>query len=311
MVAYILSGPSQSNDSQVPRTYNNLPVGNYNLTYKGGGPPGAALSSITPAPTQSLSGGRTIGFNLNFTSQPSTGLISVTAMVDGQSWSTQPGSGPISYTITGPASDSGSTMPGTFSNMPSGRYTLNYNSGGPIGATLTGISPSPNQNLAPGGSISYTLQFTGQPKGYVTVEATIDGEPWSGSVGYVLQGPYVESGSSAPRDFANAPQGSYSVQYRSGGPPQCSFVGVSPPSQMLPAGGSITFTIMFHFESGLKPGPMPGPIPEPEPMPGPIPYPPAPEPEPMPGPIPYPPAPEPEPEPMPGPMNDDLPLLQK
>ena len=267
---YMLSGPFQSNDNQVPRTYNSVPAGNYNLTYKSGGPAGAVLTSITPAPTQSLGTGRTITFNLNFTAQPSTGTIEVSAMVDGKPWSTQPGSGPISYTITGPAADSGSTIPGMFSGMPAGRYTLNYNSGGPIGATLTGISPSPTQKLAPGGSIQYTLQFTGQPKGNVTVEVTLDGQPWSGSVGYVLQGPYVESGSSAPRNFANAPQGSYSVQYRAGGPPQSSFVGVSPPSQMLPAGGSITFTLEFHFEGGLKPGPMPGPLPPaPEPAPEP------------------------------------------
>ena len=285
VVSYMLSGPFQSNDNQVPRTYNNVPVGNYTLTYTGGGPAGAVLTSITPAPTQSLTGGRTIGFNLNFTAQPSTGSITVNAMVDGQPWMTQPGSGPISYTVTGPANDSGNNIPGTFSGMPSGLYTLSYNSGGPIGATLTGISPSPTQNLAPNGSINFTLQFTGQPKGYVTVEAMLDGEPWSGSVGYVLQGPYVESGSSAPRDFANAPQGSYSVQYSAGGPPSSTFIGVSPPSQILPAGGSITFQLMFHFE-GLPP------VPPPEPGPGPLP--------------PQPPAPEPEPEP-----DNDLPLLNK
>jgi hypothetical protein len=230
-VNYMLSGPFQSNDNQVPRTYNSVPVGNYTLTYRGGGPPGAVLTSITPAPTQSLASGRTIVFNLNFTTQPVTGNITVNAMVDGQTWRTQPGSGSISYTVSGPASDSGDAIPGAFSGMPAGRYTLSYNSGGPIGATLTGISPSPTQNLAPGGSIQYTLQFTGQPKGYVTVQATLDGQPWSGSVGYVLQGPYVESASSAPRTFANAPQGNYNVQYRGGGPPQSSFMGVSPPSQ--------------------------------------------------------------------------------
>jgi hypothetical protein len=285
MVSYMLSGPFQSNDNQVPRTYNNVPAGNYTLTYMGGGPAGAVLTSITPAPMQSLAGGRTIGFNLNFTAQPSTGSITINAMVDGQPWMTQPGSGPISYTVTGPASDSGNNIPGTFSSMPSGLYTLSYNSGGPIGATLTGISPSPTQNLAPGGSINFTLQFTGQPKGYVTVEAMLDGESWSGSVGYVLQGPYVESGSSAPRDFANAPQGSYSVQYSAGGPPSSSFIGVSPPSQILPAGGSITFQLMFHFE-GLPP------VPPPEPGPGPL--------------SPLPPVTEPEPE-----SGNNLPLLNK
>ena len=267
MAIYMLDGPFRSNDNQVPRTYTSVPVGNYSLMYKGGGPQGAVLTSITPAPRQSLAVGRSIVYNLNFAAQPSTGTIRVSAMVDGQPWSTKPGSGPISYTITGPAHDSGNAIPGQFSGMPVGRYTLNYNSGGPIGATLVSISPSPVQNLAPGGSIQYTLQFTGQPKGYVAVEATLDGQPWSGSVGYVLQGPYVESGNSAPRNFANAPQGNYSVQYRAGGPPQSSFIGVSPPSQMLPAGGSITFTLMFHFE-GLEP------VPEPEsgsgPMPGPV-----------------------------------------
>jgi hypothetical protein len=270
---YLLSGPFQSKDNQVPRTYTSVPVGNYNLTYTGGGPAGAVLTGITPAPTQSLTSGHTIGFNLNFTAQPSTGTIIVNAMVDGQPWMTQPGSGPISYTVSGPAFDSGDTIPGTFSSKPAGLYTLSYNSGGPIGATLTSISPSPTQNLAPGGSIQYTLQFTGQPKGYVMVNATLDSQSWSGDVGYVLQGPYVESGDSAPRNFANAPQGSYSVQYSGGGPPQSSFIGVSPPTQTLPAGGSITFTLMFHFE-GLKP------VPPPEP--GPEPLPPAPEPEPEP-----------------------------
>jgi hypothetical protein len=275
-VSYMLSGPFQSNDNQVPRTYSNVPVGNYTLTFMGGGPAGAALTSITPAPTQLLAIGRTIGFNLNFTAQPVTGTISVSAMVDGQPWMTQPGSGPISYTITGPASDSGDMIPGTFSSKPAGLYTLNYNSGGPIGATLTSISPSPTQNLAAGGNIQYVLQFTGQPKGYVSVNATLDGQEWSGEVGYVLQGSYVESGGSVPRNFANAPQGSYSVQYSGGGPPQSTFIGVSPTSQMLPPGGSISFTLMFHFE-GL-PGPMPGPVPEPEPRP--LPPTPAPEPEP-------------------------------
>ena len=293
-VAYMISGPFRSNDNQVPRTYNGIPVGNYTLTYMSGGPAGATLTGISPSPNQIMTAGRTIGFNLNFSAQPATGSISVSAMVDGQPWVTQPGSGPISYTITGPAFDSGDNIPGMFTNKPSGIYTLNYNSGGPTGATLTGISPSPTQNLPAGGSIQYVLQFTGQPKGQITVIATLDGEEWTGSVGYVVTGPYVESADSVPRSFSGAPQGSYSVQYSAGGPPQSTFIGASPQSQMLPPGGSITFTLMFHFQSGVLPGPMPGPLPGPEP------FPPAPAPEP------FPPAPEPEPEP----HNNDLPLLQ-
>ena len=286
-VSYILSGPFQSNDNVVPRTYNNIPIGNYTLTYLSGGPAGAALSGITPSPSQALASGRTIGFNLNFTAQPITGSISVSAIVDGQPWVTQPGSGAISYSVSGPSSDSGDSIPGSFNGMAPGIYTLTYNSGGPIGATLTSISPSPTQNLSQGGNIQYVFQFTGQPKGSVSVIATLDGQEWSGSVGYVLQGPYVESAGSAPRDFSGAPQGSYSVQFNGGGPPQSLFQGVSPESQMLPPGGSITFNIMFHFQGGIEPGPMPGPLPGPEPFP-----------------------PAPAPEPKPEPHNNDLPLLK-
>jgi len=286
-VTYSVTGTFRSDDNQVPRTYNGIPTGVYTLTYLGGGPAGAILTNISPSPTQSLASGRTIGFNLNFTAQPVTGSINVSAIVDGQPWVTQPGSGAISYTISGPAFDSGNTIPGSFGNKPSGLYTLNYNSGGPIGATLTGISPSPTQNLPAGGSIQYVLQFTGQPKGQVSVIATLDGEQWTGSVGYVLNGPYVESADSTPRSFSNAPQGSYSVQYNGGGPPQSTFIGVSPQSQMLPLGGSITFTLMFKFQGGIQPGPMPGPLPGPEPFP-----------------------PAPAPEPQPEPLKDGLPPLQ-
>jgi hypothetical protein len=269
IVHYSIGGPSSFIDQQVPRTYNNLPTGKYNITYTGGGPAGASLVGITPNFMQTLKGGATIVFTLNFAQQPSTGTISVNALLDGQPWKTMVGSGSISYSLSGPSPDSGNTIPGLYPNMPAGNYTLNYNSGGPIGATLTGISPAPTINLPPGGSVNFTLNFTGQPKGTVTVQASLNGEPWSGSVSYVLQGPYVESGGSAPRTFSNAPQGEYTVQYRAGGPPQSKFVGVTPSSQGLAPGGAIMFTIMFEFQGGILPHP-PVPKPAPEPEPGPI-----------------------------------------
>lgn len=259
-VHYILSGPFQNSDNVVPRTYTNIPAGNYTITYTGGGPANATLTSVTPAPSQALAGGQTIVFNMNFTAQPSTGTITVNALLDGQPWRVAVGSGSISYTLNGPKFDSSNTVPATFSNMPAGPYTLSYNSGGPIGATLTHITPAPSQNLSPGGALSFTLNFTGQPKGTVVVNATVNGQVWSGQVGYVIQGPYVESGSSAPRSFSNAPAGTYSINYHAGGPPGATFEGISPPTQILPAGGTIVFSIMFKFQ-GLPPQPpMPGPL---------------------------------------------------
>lgn len=310
-VSYAINGPMQSTDYVVPRSYSPAPTGYYTLSYLGGGPDGATLSSITPAPAQTLAAGKTITFSLNFSSQSQTGTIIVSATLDGRPWATNPGSGPISYSVIKPSlANTESTVPITLRDYPSGPYTLIYNSGGPIGATLSGISPSPNQYLSAGGTIAFTMDFTSESRGYVTVDATLDGHPWSGPASYVVLGPYVESGDSVSMTFSNVPRGTYKVEFQSGGPDIGHFTGVYPSSQQLLPGGAISFTLKFANTLPRPgpipvptptptPGPMPGPVPNPtpEPMPGPVPNP---TPEPMPGPVPNP---RPMPEPMPGPVN--------
>ncbi|MGA2159584.1 MAG: hypothetical protein ABSG90_10200 [Dehalococcoidia bacterium] len=321
--SFSLSNPFLNVDYSVPRTYSSVPTGVYTVTYLGGGPSNATLTGITLAPTQSLAAGRTIVFSLNFTSKQDTGNITIYARVDGQPWVTNPGSGPISYSLTnGSLMDSEDTIPSWLTGYPTGNYTLVYDSGGPVGSTLTGISPSPTQYLPAGGSIAYILNFTAESRGYVTVDATLNGQSWYGSANYVLHGPYVQTGNTVAQTFDGAPQGTYSVDFRDGGPWNAEFAGVSPSSQYLSPGGSLEFTLMFTSLPG--PGPMPGPVPNPTPgpMPGPVPNPtpepmpgpvPNPTPEPMPGPVPNPtpepmpgPVPNPTPEPMPGPLNQDL-----
>jgi len=146
--------------------------------------------------------------------------------------------------------------------MPTGSYTLNYNSDGPTGAVLTGISPSPNQTLRASGAITCTLNFTSQQKVTVKVNATIKGDPWKGDQNYVVYRPYVESGSRVPRSFDNSPSGGYSVEYNNGGQPQSRFLRVVSSSIYLPPGGRINFKNEFEF-IGL-PDPMPGPLNDPE-----------------------------------------------
>ncbi|MBC8275841.1 MAG: hypothetical protein H8E40_12850 [Chloroflexi bacterium] len=252
-VSYTISGPFTDSESSVPQTFANVPAGSYTITYNSGGPAGATLASIKPSPMQTLAGGHTIVFNLNFISQQASGTIIVNATLDNAPWQTALGSGSISYTIVGPKTDSGSSIPYTFSDQPAGNYTLSYNSGGPIGATLAGITPSPTQTLAPGGTIVFTLNFHAQAKGIVLMNATLNDQPWSGAVGYVVQGPYVESGSSVPQSLGNAPAGTYSVTYSSGGPEGSVFEGVVPPTQVLSPGGTITFTLRFRFQGVLPP----------------------------------------------------------
>lgn len=93
------------------------------------------------------------------TPAPTAGSILVNATLDGSPWETAIGSGVVNYTLTGPQEHSSSTVPQTFTDLPQGSYTLGYNSGGPYQSVLEGISPSPTQNLATGGSITFTMEF--------------------------------------------------------------------------------------------------------------------------------------------------------
>jgi hypothetical protein len=244
-VYYSVSGPYSDAKSYVPGMFTNCPTGTYTLSYGHGGPAGAVLSGITPSPRQSLPPGGSITFTLNFYTQ-ATGTIYVYATLDGSPWQTAVGSGTISYAIQGPTSESSSTVPDSFSDLPPGSYTLSYNSGGPIGATLSSITPSARQNLPAGGSITFTLNFRSQPTGTVYVSATINGSPWSGSVSYTLAGPYTDSRSSAPATFSNCPSGSYTLSYSSGGPDDSVLDSITPSSrQNLSPGGTLTFTMNF------------------------------------------------------------------
>jgi len=260
-VEYSISGPITDLEHSVPQTFANVPAGyDYTLTYNSGGPPNAHLIAVRPGPTQKLPGGQIV-FNLDFRSQQVSGSIIVNATLDGKPWQTAVGSGSINYTIVGPKVDSASSIPQTFGNQPGGKYTLQYNSGGPIGATLTSITPSPAQELtANRPNLVFTLNFHAQAKGTVSVQAMLNDQPWSGPVGYVVTGPYVESGSAVPHSLGNAPAGNYSVTYSSGGPPGAVFEGVEPPAQSLQPGGHIAFILRFKFQGGVLTPPVLPPL---------------------------------------------------
>jgi len=256
---YTINGPVEDNEYSVPRTVGYIPSGNIQLNYRSGGPEGATLSSISPSNQQNVPPGGTVYFVMNFVRQqpqPTYGTISVSATLNGAPWQVAMGSGSISYSLIGPSSHTSNNVPATFSSQPTGSYTLTYNSGGPTGAVLSSISPSASQTLSSGGSIHYTLNFYSQARGTVNVTATLNGEPWSGSVGYVVHGPYIESGSHVPQSFSNAATGTYTISYSSGGPPSCVLESITPSSQILPAGGSINFNLHFRYQGGVLPGPL-------------------------------------------------------
>ncbi len=252
---YTINGPVEKTGHSVPGTISELSAGNVQLNYNSGGPEGATLSDITPSAQQTLGSGGMLSFTMNFVQQQAYGNIVVHATLDGVPWQTAPGSGAISYSIKGPRSNSGNTIPNSYTNHPAGNYIITYETGGPIGASFAGVSPSTEQALMANGTVIFTLNFRIQARGTVHVNATLNGEPWSGAVGYVLSGPYPESGSHVPYSHSNTPSGEYSVNYSSGGPPSSVFEGVSNSTQYLPEGGSITFTLKFVFR-GVMPGPL-------------------------------------------------------
>lgn len=241
-VSYQIIGAQELSGSSVSRTFSNLPIGTYTLIYKYGGPPGATLAGISPDPTQTTQAGKTTHFYLDFVSE-ATSTIRVQATLDGASWS-----GSLHFEGTGPRGESDDlfSVPETYYNLPAGTYGISYISGGPPGATLVGITPSSVQKVDAGRTITFTFNFYSQVTGNIQVRAYLDGAPWSGPVSYSIRGPYTDSHTSVPYTFGNAPAGRYTVVYYGGGPPGSQLVNITPsPRQDLAPGDMIVFSLNF------------------------------------------------------------------
>lgn len=175
-----------------------------------------------------------------------TGTIHVDAMLDGSPWK-----GPVSYAVTGQAS--GTAVPATYTNIPAGSYAFNYLSGGPSVASFFGTIPAGTQTVTDGGTITFTLDFRTREvaRSNVLIRATVRQDDnsivsWLGSVSFTLIGSETISGASVPHPFNGMPVGEYTLDYVSGGPPDATFLNITPlPTQVLTAGDTITFTMEF------------------------------------------------------------------
>lgn len=194
------------------------------------------LGCTTPAPQPNLPVPQP-------TSPPSsTGYIVIATSLDDGTWL-----GDVSYKITGPRDVSGTSTPGDFKEMPAGDYTLTYESGGPNGAKLDSVTPSPSQTLTAGGTIMFTLHFLGQAPNTIEVFALLDDKPWSGSVNYTINGPVSFTESFVPKTLANVPPGTYTLTYTSGGPPGAALTGIGPgDTEILRSGMNTSYTLNFE-----------------------------------------------------------------
>ena len=105
--------------------------------------------------------------------------IDVKATLGGSAWT-----GSVEYTLTGPAGASpiNGTSVESRHTVDCGSWTCAYVSGGPAGASFTGISPADTQTVSAGGTITFTLNFVTEQETRwdVSIEFetwTIDGQP--------------------------------------------------------------------------------------------------------------------------------------
>jgi hypothetical protein len=73
-VSYTLTGPSTINGNNVSASFSSVATGNWTCGSVSGGPAGTFLASITPSATQSVSGGGTSTFTLNFELNQDAGI---------------------------------------------------------------------------------------------------------------------------------------------------------------------------------------------------------------------------------------------
>ena len=144
----------------VPATHGNVPVGSYTLNYHSGGPSDAEFVGVTPAGTQTVTDGRSITFTMEFrTREVARSNIIVRATLRQVDGSTVTWMGSVGFRLTGPETILGTSVPHVYNGMPAGEYSLEYVSGGPAGATLLNVTPSPNQVLSTGDTVIFTLEF--------------------------------------------------------------------------------------------------------------------------------------------------------
>jgi hypothetical protein len=226
--------------------------GTWTCAYVSGGPAGAYLESITSSATQNVTGS-TITFTLNFkTTTPTTpNTLQVNATLDGSPWS-----GAVQYTLTSsvwPAIQ-GNIVPGSAWSANPGFWKCNYIALGPDGAILDNITPLEWQDLTPGGTITFTLNFT-TGTGNIQINATLDGIPWRGLMVCELTSPVWPSYQEniAPGSAWGVKLGVWTCTYIALGPDGAILVNITPsPTQTLPSGGTITFTLNFETPIGIE-----------------------------------------------------------
>ncbi len=199
-------------------------------------------------------------------------LFTVTASIDGEKWT-----GPIEFSLydkgindlalfEGSSVDYYTTRDNLLhgNGMFTGKMLFVYKSGGPEGARFTGITNIlfRNDNVKVNESVTtpfyaldvglegdravyeVKLQFLFTKKGAVNVNATLNGQPWSGPLSYTVTGAETVTGSAAPQ-IMKFKSGDCRISYKSGGPQGAIYAGVTPIQSSVTTNQTTAFTMKF------------------------------------------------------------------
>jgi hypothetical protein len=207
--------------------------------------------------------------------------VNINTTLDGNPWS-----GPVNYSLMSVTNETldlahnkiedkdpvhtysltknlnGDISPKVYSDITGDNVVLTYLSGGPDKAKLTSITPA-RLDLKAGENGTITMNFVSDeikvteqpveiPKTDIEVAATLDGQPWDGSVSYSLSGPETLTGSSAPQHFDDIEAGTYAINYISGGPEDAKYTGAEPANQSMAGGSSGEFVLKFQSLNKLN-----------------------------------------------------------
>lgn len=189
-----------------------IPVGSYTITY-------GNIAGFTkpPSETKSVTANSTTSFTGTYAAASTTGSIYVTTNLN-----------LANFSITGPASYSGSGQSWSKLNAPTGTYTITY-------AAVSGYTtPSPQTfTLSAGGTISFSGTYALTPAtGSINVTTNLS----TGS--FAITGPASYSGYGTSWNKTGAPAGTYTITFGS----VSGYTTPSSYSLTLSAGGSISFS---------------------------------------------------------------------
>jgi hypothetical protein len=207
-----ITGPTNYAGNGAIWTQADAPIGNYTIIFD------PIPGYDTPASdTQTLVNSGTITFTGLY--NLSVGTITVTT-----------NNSAATFTVTGPATYTGSGTSQSQTNAPIGTYTITYD---PISGYDTPASDT--QNLVSKGTIAFTGEYN-LSVGTITVTTN------NSAATFNITGPATYSGSGTSWSQSNAPVGTYTITYD----PIPGYDTPSADAQTLISGGTITFTGMYN-----------------------------------------------------------------